>query len=178
MRDAVGDGLEQHRLAGLGRADDERALALADGVHEVDEALAQVLGVSLEVDELDGVDRRQRVEVRPPARVVGIEPVDRVDTHEAPVLLALLGRTRDARHAVAGAEAEATHMAGADVDVVGAGHEPTAAHEAVAVFDEVEDAGRVALPAIVMRTRLARLGVVVRAPVAALLSSRTPVRSA
>ena len=51
--DAVGDVLEEHRLAGLGRADDEGALALADRVDEVDQALAEVLGVRLEVDQLD-----------------------------------------------------------------------------------------------------------------------------
>ena len=41
--DAVGDLLEEHRLAGLGRADDQGALALADRVDQVDQPLAQVL---------------------------------------------------------------------------------------------------------------------------------------
>ena len=93
------------------------------------------------------MDRGQRVEVRPAPGGLGIDPVDRVDAHEAPVLLALLGRARDARHAVARAQAEATDMAGADVDVVRAGHEAAAAHEAVAVLDDVEDAGHVLLAA-------------------------------
>ena len=147
MRDAVGDRLEQHRLAGLRRADDERALALADRIDEVDEPLAQVLGVRLEVDELDGVDRGQGVEVRPAPGGLRIDPVDRVDAHEAPVLLAVLGRARDARDPVAGAQPEAPDVAGADVDVIGAGHEAAPAHEAVAVIDDVEDAGHVLLAA-------------------------------
>ena len=139
--DAVGDALEQHRLAGLGRADDERALALADGVDEVDQALAEVLGVRLEVDELDGVDGRQGIEVRPALGGLGIDAVDRLDAQQAPVLLAFLGRAADARHAVAGAQAEAAHLAGADVDVVRAGHEAATAHEAEAILDDVQDAG-------------------------------------
>ena len=47
------------------------------------------------------------------------------------------------RHAVADAQAEAADLAGADVDVVGAGQQAVAAHEAEALVDDVEDAGRV-----------------------------------
>ena len=91
------------------------------------------------------MDGRELVEVRPATGVVGVHAVDGLDANEAPVLLALLGRARDAGHAVAAAQAEAAYVAGADVDVVRAGHEAAAAHEAIAVLDEVEDAGGVAL---------------------------------
>ena len=60
--DAVGDLLEQHRLAGLRRADDQGALALADRVDQVDQPLAQVLRVGLEVDQDVRVDRGQVTE--------------------------------------------------------------------------------------------------------------------
>jgi hypothetical protein len=46
LRDAVGDVLQQHRLARARRRDDEAALALADGRHQVEHARRQVLGSS------------------------------------------------------------------------------------------------------------------------------------
>ena len=87
VADAVGDALEQHRLAGLGRAHDQRALALAQRVDQVDQPLAQVLRVRLEVDQLDRVDGRQVAEVRAAAGGVGIDAVDAVDADQAPELL-------------------------------------------------------------------------------------------
>ena len=141
--DPVGDGLEQHRLARLGRAHDQRALALPDRVDQVDEALAQVLGVGLEVDQLDRVDRRQVPEVRAPAGGVGVDAVDAVDTDQAPELLALVRRADRPGDPVADAEAEAAHLARRDVHVIVARQQAMAAHEAVAVIDHVEDAERV-----------------------------------
>ena len=141
--DAVGHGLQEHRLAGLRRADDERALALADRVDQVDHPLAEVLGVALEVDQLVRVDRRQVVEDRPAASRLDVDAVDRVDPEEAPVLLLLARGADGARDAVADAQAEAADLAGADVDVLGARQQAVPAHEAVALVDDVEDAGRV-----------------------------------
>src|SRR3990172_1887303 len=48
-RDAVGDVLEELRLPGLRRRHDERALSLAEGIHQVDEALAEVRALCLVV---------------------------------------------------------------------------------------------------------------------------------
>ena len=138
--DAVGDLLEEHRLAGLRRAHDEGALALADGVDEVDQPLAQALGIGLEVDELDGMDGRQGIEVRAALGGLGIDAIDRLDAQQAPVLLAFLGRTTDTRHAITGPQAESTHLAGADVDIVRAGHEAATAHEAEAILDDIQHA--------------------------------------
>ena len=141
--DAVGDLLEEHRLAGLRRADDERALALADRVDEVDQPLAQVLRVGLEVDQLVRVDRGQVAEDRAAAGGLGVDAVDRIDPEHAPVLLGLARGADGAGDAVADAQAEAAHLAGADVDVLRAGQQAVAAHEAEALVDDVEDAGRV-----------------------------------
>ena len=141
--DAVGDLLEEHRLAGLGRADDEGALALAERVDEVDEPLAQVLGVGLEVDQLVRVDRGQVAEDRPASGRLGIDAVDAVDPEHAPVLLRLARGADGAGDAVADAQAEPADLAGADVDVLRAGQQAVAAHEAEALVDDVEDAGRV-----------------------------------
>ena len=99
--DAVGDVLEQHRLAGLGRADDQGALALADRVDEVDQALAQVLRVRLEVDQLVRVDRGQVPEDGATTGGLGIDAVDGVDPEHAPVLLRLAGGADGSGDAVA-----------------------------------------------------------------------------
>ena len=101
----------------------------------------------MRIFELDGMDRREFLEMWPLASLVGLHAVDGLDAHQAPILLALLGWAGDAGHAVSGAEAEAADVTGADIDVIGAGHEPAPAHEAIAIVDDVEDAGRVALPA-------------------------------
>ena len=76
---------------------------------------------------------------------VRIDAVDRVDAEHAPVLLALARGADGAPDAVADAQPEAAHLAGADVDVVRPGHEPVAAQEAVALVDDVEDPGHVGL---------------------------------
>ncbi len=54
------------------------------------------------------------------AQRVGIVEVDLVDLHHGEVALAVLGRADLAFDRVAGAQAELTHLLGADIDVVGA----------------------------------------------------------
>ena len=50
LGDAVGDVLQQHRLAGARRRDDQAALTLADGHHQVEDAGRQVVAFGLERD--------------------------------------------------------------------------------------------------------------------------------
>ena len=119
---------------------------MPERVDEVDEPLAQVLRVRLEVDQLDRVDRRQVPEVRAAAGGVGVDAVDAVDADQAPELLALARRADRAGDAVADAEPEAADLARRDVDVVGARQQAVAAHEAVAVVDDVEDAEGIVEP--------------------------------
>jgi hypothetical protein len=62
LRDAVRDVLEQHRLAGARRRDDEAALAFADGHHQVEHAGREVVALGLEGDARLRVERRQVLE--------------------------------------------------------------------------------------------------------------------
>ena len=144
--DPVGDLLEEHRLAGLGRADDEGALALAQRVDQVDQPLAQVLRVRFEIDQLVGMDRRQIGEDRAATGGVGVDPVDAVDPKHAPVLLGLARGAHGAGDAVTDAQTEAADLARADVDVLGAGQQAMSAHEPEAFVHDVEDATGVVVP--------------------------------
>ena len=141
-RDAVRDVLEQRRLSGLRRRHDERTLAEAEGIHEVDEPLAEVRALDLEVEHLVGEDGRERFEVRSAFRDLGVDAVHGLDAQEAEVLLVVLRRSGLAGDVVAGAEPEASHLARADVDVVRRGKEAAAPQEAEAVLDDLEDALR------------------------------------
>ena len=87
-RDRVGDLLQHDRLAGLGRRDDEAALALADRGDEVDDALRELLGLGLEAQALLRVERRQLAELDAGRGVLDRQAVDRVDLDERVVLLA------------------------------------------------------------------------------------------
>jgi 3-hydroxyisobutyrate dehydrogenase len=56
------------------------------------------------------------------AQLLGVVEVDLVDLRHGEVALAVLGCADLAFHGVAGAQAEAADLLGADLDVVGAGH--------------------------------------------------------
>ncbi len=141
-RDGVGDGLHHHRLAGLGRADDERALALADRHHQVDHARRQRARVGLEPQAVLRVERRQLGEVGPLGGLLRVDAVHAVEPDERVELvlaLALALLADGARHGVAAAQAVPADLLHRDVDVVGTGEVPGRPDEAV-VVEDVEDA--------------------------------------
>ncbi len=138
--DAVRDVLEERRLAGLRRRHDERALALAERVHQVDEPLRKVRVLGLEVEHLLGEDRGEVLEVRAAPRELGVDAVHCFDTQEREVLLRVLRRAGLAGDEVAGAQADAPHLARGHVYVLRRGEEVRAAEEAEAVLDDLEDA--------------------------------------
>ena len=116
--DRVGDRLQQHRLAGARRRDDQPALALADGRQQIHHAAGVVILDGLELQALVGIERRQVVEEDLVARFLGRLEVDGVHLDQREVALAFLGRADLAGDGVAGAQVEAADLRGRDVDVV------------------------------------------------------------
>ena len=141
-RDRLRDVLQQHRLAGARRRDDEAALALADGRHQVHDARRQVVGGRLEPQALLRIERRQVLEEELVARLVGRFEVDRFDLDQREVALAVLRRPHLAGDRVAGLQVELADLRRRDVDVVGAGQVVVVgrAQEAEAVRQHFEDA--------------------------------------
>ena len=120
VRDRLRDALQQHRLAGARRRDDQAALALADRRHQVHDARRQVVGGRLELEALLRIERRQVLEEQLVARLVGRLEVDRLDLDQREVALAFLRRPDLPGHRVAGLQVELADLRRRDVDVVGA----------------------------------------------------------
>ena len=119
--DAVGDVLHEHGLARAGRGDDEGALALAQGGHEVHHPGGQLLGIPLHLQHAGGVERNEVVEVDPVLGAAGRIEVDGVDAQHGEEFLFVLGRPDHARQGVAGSQVEFADLARGDVDVIGTG---------------------------------------------------------
>src|SRR3569833_2103392 len=122
--DGGGNVLQQHRLAGLGRGDDETALTLAYRRYQVDGTCRQVIGgtvAALELQALRGMERCQVLEQHLVTRALRRVEIDLTHLEERKVTLAVLRRTNQSGDRVAGAQVEAADLAGADIDVVRAG---------------------------------------------------------
>ena len=148
LLDGLGDRLEDGRLAGPRRRDDEAALALADGRQELHDPGVHVLGIAvLELDHLERVEGRQALEIDVPALLdddIGVHEVDGLDLDQGEILLAVLGGPDDAGDRVAGPELELADLGRRNVDVVLAGQvaEFRGPQEAEAVLQALQDAFR------------------------------------
>jgi hypothetical protein len=150
LRHRLGDGLQQHRLAGAGRRDDQSALALAERRHQVHDPGRQVLGLGLELDALERVERRQVFEEQLVARLVRRLEVDGFDLDQREVALAFLRRPNLSGDRVAGLQIELSNLGGRNVDVVGARQVVVVrrAQEAEAIGEHLEHAFREDEPAL------------------------------
>jgi hypothetical protein len=145
-RHRVGDGLEQQRLAGLGRRDDQAALAAPNGGDQVNQPPRDVGAFRLHDETLAREDRRQVVEVRAAFGGLWVHAVDGLDPQQAEVFLVFLGRANLARDHVAGAQPKAADLRLRDVDIGGAGQEPVVAEEAEAIVHDLEHTGAEDVP--------------------------------
>ena len=144
-RNGVGDVLHHHRLAALGRRDDQRTLAAANGRDDVDDAAGDVLfafDVALQSHLLLGEQGRQVLEHHLVLVLLWWAVVDLVELGQCKVALAVLGRAHFAFDHVAGVQVEATHLAGADVNIVRTGGEAgvRAAQKAEAIRQDFQHA--------------------------------------
>ena len=141
-RDRVGDGLQQHRLAGARRRDDQAALAFAERRQQIHDAGADVLAHRLQLDALLRIKRREVVEEDLVARLFGRLEVDGFDLDQREIFLALVRRTYLAADGVAGLEIELADLRRRDVNVVRAGQIVVIgrAEEAVAVGQDFKHA--------------------------------------
>ena len=143
---SVGQVLHQHRLAALGRGDDQGALAFADGGDQVDDAAADVVvaaqAVAFKLELLVGEQRREVLEHQLVLVDLRRQTVDAVDLDQGKVALAILGHAHFAFDQIAGVQVEAAHLTGRQVDVVGAGQKTgvEGAQKAEAVGKHFEDA--------------------------------------
>ena len=111
-----GDVLEDGGLARLRGADDQSALALADGRHEVDDAGGDGVLAVLHDEAFVRVDRREVAEAHAAAQLLDGRAVDGRDLLDGGVLLVLARRARLTGHEIALAQAVAadggkTHVA-------------------------------------------------------------------
>ena len=93
----LGHLLHEDRLAGPRRADDQAALAEADGHDQIDDAHADFVRRGLHADPLVGMQRRQFVEGDLVRQQVRVLEVDRLDPQQGEVALVFLGRADLAR---------------------------------------------------------------------------------
>ncbi len=140
--DRVGDLLQHGRLAGLGRRDDEAALALADGRDEVDDPRKDVVGlaVHLEPQALVGEQRGEIGEPNPLLRLFRVDAVHRHHADEGGELLLRPGGAHRPGADVTLAQPVLAHVVRRDVDVLVPRQIAGAAQEPVAFGQDVEDA--------------------------------------
>src|SRR6185436_4471622 len=144
-RDGVGDGLQDQRLAGLGRADDQTTLALADRGDEVDQPGREDVRLGLQPQSLLRVERGELGEVDAVAGLLRRQPVDGVQANERVELLTGRDLLAFAQYAdgtgdcVPLAQAVLLDDAQRHVDVVLAGQVAAGAQESV-VVQHLEDA--------------------------------------
>ncbi len=141
-RDAVGDLLQENRLARLRRGNDHPALPLPYGGKEVHNPHGVFAGSGLELDVGVRVERRQVVEEDAFTDDVGILFVDRFHAEQSEEPLSFFRRTDLAAHAVPGAQVEFLDLRRGDVNVVGRGEIVVVyrTKEPVAVGEDFQDA--------------------------------------
>ena len=174
-RDRGRDLLQDDRLAGLGRRDDQTALALSDGRDEVDDALRELLGRRLQAQALLRVERRELAELDALGGVVDRQAVDGVDLDQRVVLLTAgllaLARLLDgADDGVALAKVVLLDLAERHVDVARPRQVAGGAHESV-VVEDVEDAGDRDEDVVLADLGLELVAVLRRAPTLVALST-------
>ena len=110
--------MQQHRLTGARRRDDQAALAFADRRQHVHHAARIVVPDRFQLQTLVRIQRREVVEEDLVARFLGRFEVDRVNFDQREIAFAFFGRADLAGDGVAGAQIEPADLRRRDVDVI------------------------------------------------------------
>ena len=145
-RDGLADLLEDRGLARLGRRDDQAALALADGAHDVDRATGDGVLAVLHPERLVGVHGREVGELGAVLDLLGIQAVDRAELGKPGKLVVRAHGAKRAGDQVAGAQPGGANQLRGNEGVVAAGHVSVNADVAEPLVVHVEDALDVAEP--------------------------------
>ena len=117
----LGNVLQEHRLAGARRRDNQGALALADRRNDIDDARRQILSsriLNFELQALVGIERGQVVEMDLVPGLLRVLEVDRVAFEQREIPFSLLGASDDALDRIAGSEPEPPDLRRGHVNVV------------------------------------------------------------
>ena len=107
--DRIRDRLQNHRLAGTRRRDDESSLPLANRRDQIENARSHV-GRHFELDALVGIERREVVEKDLLPRDVGMLEIDRLDFDQREITFAFFRRPNLTGDRVAGVQVEAPDL--------------------------------------------------------------------
>ena len=139
--DGLRDLLQQRRLAGLRRGNDQPALTLPDRRHQVGEPHGQRAAAVLQADALGGIDGRQVGEIPAADGDAGLVVVDRLDVEQRAETLVVAGLSRNAADLVAGLQVETADLRRGHVDILVGRQEVVEAQEAETAFRQLQDAG-------------------------------------
>ena len=118
LRDRVRHLVEQDRLSGARRRNDDSALTLPDRRHEIHDAHAEIAIGRLEAQPLIRILRPEVVERHAVLRLLRIVAVYALDLEQREIPLPRLGWTNLASHIIPSAQPEALDLRRRDVDVV------------------------------------------------------------
>ncbi len=119
--DRLGDVLQEHRLSGAGRRDNERALPLADRRDDVDDARREILSgriLDFELQTLVGIEWRQVIEMDLVPSLFRVLEVDRVAFEQREIPFPLLRAADDALDRVSGSEPKPPDLRRRHVNIV------------------------------------------------------------
>ena len=117
-RNAVRNRLQQHRLAGPRRSDNQSALPLAHRRQQIHHAARDVLANRLHLHPLLRIQRSQVVEQNLVPSLFRRLEVDRLDLHQRKILLALMRRPHIAADRIARLQVELADLRRRDVNVI------------------------------------------------------------
>src|SRR5262245_23048717 len=110
LGDGIRDSLQQHRFSGAWRGNNQTALALANGHHEVHYASGQIVGSGFQLDTLVRVERCQVVEEDLVPSDVRMLEVDGLDLDQSKIALAILWGTNLSRNRIAGVQVKLANL--------------------------------------------------------------------